>query len=149
MIGGYFSRHKASNEKIAVVNEDAKNPINAAFEEKGFEFGDEIYRFVASVSGRGGKQSYDRDSLRILLSVDVSKNNNEPAGTDMPISWVHPVGKGRVFYTSLGHNEFVYWSTPVLKHYLAGIQYAIGDLKADDLPRPRTPATQPGAAPAP
>jgi len=28
----------------------------------------------------------------------------------------------------------VYGMTPMLEHYLAGIQYAIGDLKADDSP---------------
>ena len=30
---------------------------------------------------------------------------------------------------SLGYNDYVYWDQAILKHYLAGIQYAIGDLK--------------------
>ena len=46
----------------------------------------------------------------------------------MPIAWVHPYGQGREFYCSLGHNEFVYYNPQILKYYLAGIQYALGDL---------------------
>jgi uncharacterized protein len=131
MIGGYFSSHKVGREKIFVTLDDPKSPLNAAFEEKSFEIADEIYRF-APLSGQNRKQAYNRTNLHVLLTVDVAKFNNEPAGTDLPISWCQPVGKGRVFYTSLGHNNDIYANTPVLKHYLAGIQYAIGDLKADD-----------------
>jgi type 1 glutamine amidotransferase len=134
MIGGYFSRHTSGMEKISVQLDDPTNPINAAFDGKPFDFADEIYRFVASTNNgqNRAKQSYNRENLHVLLSVDTTKNRNEPAGVDMPISWTHAVGKGRVFYCSLGHNNYVYWNTPVLNHYLAGIQYAIGDLKADD-----------------
>jgi len=60
-----------------------------------------------------------------------SRGNKDPK-RDVAISWVHKVGKGRVFYCSLGHNHPVFWNTPVLAHYLAGIQYAMGDLKVDD-----------------
>ena len=34
----------------------------------------------------------------------------------------------------LGHNDFIYWHPIVLKHYLAGIRYALGDLPADATP---------------
>jgi hypothetical protein len=40
-----------------------------------------------------------------------------------------------VFYEGHGHNEKVFYTmTPMLEHLRAGIQYAIGDLKADDSP---------------
>ena len=68
----------------------------------------------------------------------MTKNNNEKPGTDMPVSWVHQAGKGRVFYCSLGHNEFVYWNPTIVKYYLAGIQFATGDLKADAAPNAKT-----------
>jgi len=147
MMGGYFSRHERPDEKIAVVNEDPKNPINATFDGNGFEFADEIYRFLPdpkSLSfGRppaGAKQVYDRSKLHILLSIDASKHNNPPAGADLPVAWCHEVGKGRVFYCSLGHNEFVYYNPMIQKYYLAGIQYALGDLQADDKPGEKTAA---------
>jgi len=39
-----------------------------------------------------------------------------------------------VFVTVLGHDESIYKLTPMLAHILAGVQYAIGDLAADDSP---------------
>ena len=51
-----------------------------------------------------------------------------------PIAWINTHGKGRCFYCSLGHREEIYWNPTVLKHYLAGIQYALGDLEADATP---------------
>ena len=42
--------------------------------------------------------------------------------------------QGRVFYEAHGHSERIYAMKPMLEHILAGVQYAIGDLKADDSP---------------
>ena len=40
-----------------------------------------------------------------------------------------------MFYFALGHREDgIYRSAEMLQHLLAGMQYAIGDLKADDSP---------------
>ena len=50
------------------------------------------------------------------------------------MSWIRRQGKGRVFYTGLGHGPDVFWNAPMLQHLLAGIQYALGDLVADDAP---------------
>ena len=48
------------------------------------------------------------------------------------ITWVRPEGKGRVFYCSMGHNSHIFWDARILQHYLAGIQYALGDYKVPD-----------------
>jgi hypothetical protein len=50
------------------------------------------------------------------------------------LSWIRAEGKGRVFYAAHGHEPSVYAMRPMLEHYLAGIQYALGDLEADDQP---------------
>jgi hypothetical protein len=133
LIGAYFSRHDGGREQIQVVNEDPKSPITAAFGGEGFVYHDEIYRFLKQTAAKGG-QVFSRSHVHVLLSVDVTKNHNEQPGTDMPVSWIHEEGKGRVFYNSLGHNEYVWWDKTILKYDLAGIQYAIGDLKADATP---------------
>jgi hypothetical protein len=39
-----------------------------------------------------------------------------------------------VFVEVLGHDEGIYKQTPILAHILAGMQYALGDLAADDSP---------------
>lgn len=51
-----------------------------------------------------------------------------------PISWISTYGKGRTFYCSLGHNDHIFQNPMILQHYLAGIQYALGDLEADATP---------------
>jgi len=131
MMGGYFSGHDGQKELIQVVNDDPKSPISEVFGGQGFEYRDEIYRFLRTGAATGG-QVFSPSKVHLLLSVDVEKNHNEKPGTVMPVSWIHEFGKGRVFYNSLGHNEYVWWDPKILKFDLAGIQYVLGDLKADD-----------------
>jgi hypothetical protein len=127
MIGGYFAGHPFS--RISVKLDDPKNPINAAFDGRGFEITDEIYTF---------RDPYSRDNLRILQSVDWENSGNLKGGNrkdnDYALSWIRPYGEGRVFYCAFGHVEPIWWNPQVLAHYLAGIQYAMGDLKADAIP---------------
>ncbi len=56
---------------------------------------------------------------------------------DYPVAWIRQHGKARVFYTSLGHNPDPFWDPRMLAMFLAGTQYALGDLEADATPRPR------------
>ena len=124
MMGGQFAQHPYRN--IVCKNEDPANPINAAFGGKEFPFSDEIYVF---------KDNYNRKDKHVLLSIDVEKSKlGQQARKDRDywVSWVRPYGQGRVFYCSLGHEDATYCNKTVLKHFLAGIQYAMGDLKADD-----------------
>ena len=76
---------------------------------------------------------------KFLLVLDTAKmpdanRGNRKADGPYPISWVGTYGKGRTFYCSLGHREEIYCNPAILKHYLAGIQYVLGDLDADATP---------------
>jgi len=122
------------NEKTWVKIDDPSHPLTAPFDRTGFEVSDEMYQLQEPVF---------RDRLRVLLSVDTDKSDMDPkrrflklraADKDFPISWIKPHGQGRVFYTTLGHNAEIFWNPKLLQHFLAGIQYALGDLKADDTP---------------
>ena len=55
-------------------------------------------------------------------------------GVVMPVVWKRRYGQGRVFYMALGHDERIYGMPAMMEHLLAGLQYAVGDLKADDSP---------------
>jgi len=131
LIGGYFNGHPY--HKVTVKIDDPKSPITAGFEGKSFAIDDETYTF---------KQSpWSREKLHVLTSLDVSaftpedvKKENRPYDHDYGISWIHEHGKGRVFYCAHGHSEHVYWEKPMLQEYLAGLQYALGDLSADATP---------------
>jgi hypothetical protein len=75
------------------------------------------------------------------MTVDpkVGKKKNGREDKDNAVSWIREYGKGRVFYCSLGHNAAVFRNKAVLGHWLAGIQYVLGDLDADatSLPQPK------------
>src|SRR3989441_11246394 len=47
-----------------------------------------------------------RDKVHGLLALDKHPNDKTPG--DYPIAWCKEYGKGRVFYTSLGHREDVW-----------------------------------------
>ena len=51
------------------------------------------------------------------------------------VSWIKPFGKGRVFYCGPSHQPESYETAALLRYYLDGLQYALGDLKCDDAPR--------------
>ncbi len=124
MLGGIFNGHPW-HEKVTIKPAEAGHPLNAAFAGKGFEITDEIYQFTGP---------HSRETLRILLRVDETGTDmNKPskmdrADDDFAVSWVRSFGKGRVFYWSLGHFAWACSSPEVMEHYLAGIQWAIGDL---------------------
>ena len=129
MMGGHFVEHPWQH--ITAKNEDAKNPVSAAFDGKDFTIDDEIYNFHEDYA-------YSRDRLHVLLSVDLQKSgikeDKNRKDHDYGISWLNQYEKGRVFYCALGHREEVYWNPTLLKHYLAGMQFVIGDLPADATP---------------
>jgi len=60
-----------------------------------------------------------------------------------PNTWARQEGKGRVWYTSMGHREDV-WTSPTFQQILVGgIKWALGEVPADVTPNLQTAA--PGA----
>lgn len=131
LMGGVFDGHPwTAGGTWAVKIDEPKHPLNKAFGGEGFKIKDEIYQF---------KDPYSRERVRVLLSLDMSDaatgaQKGNRADKDNAISWIREFGKGRAFYCSLGHNDEIFWNKAVLQHYLDGIQFAIGDLKADAKP---------------
>lgn len=131
MMGGYFNGHPWQHVTYKI--DDAASPLTAMFPKEGFELSDETYTYK--------KEPYSRSKLHVLASIDMSKmsdgekkKENRPYDHDYALAWVHEFGKGRVFYAAHGHREEIYWNPVMLKFYLAGIQYALGDLQANDAP---------------
>jgi uncharacterized protein len=134
IIGGYFKFHWNDPQLIIVKIDDPKSPLTAMFHGQPFEIHDETYTF--------NQESFSRQNVHVLTSVDYdkmspedkAKESNARSDHDYALSWIRREGKGRLFYEAHGHSERIYAMRPMLEHYLAGIQYAIGDLKADDSP---------------
>jgi type 1 glutamine amidotransferase/HEAT repeat protein len=128
MMGGLFDGHPwGASDTVTIKIDEPDHPLCKAFNGKGFEVTDEIYQL---------KDPYCRDKLRVLLSIDTAKTDMNRQGIkrtdgDFAISWVRKFGNGRVFYCSLGHNFEIFWTPAILEHYLAGIQFALGDLNVN------------------
>lgn len=118
MIGGEFKTHGPQVEVECLV-EDTKHPATKMLGKSVVVF-DEIYQF----------QNYDRSKFHGLLALDKHPNTKAPG--DYPIAWCKRYGKGRVFYTALGHRVDV-WEKPwYQEHVLNGILYSLGLMKGDD-----------------
>jgi type 1 glutamine amidotransferase len=139
MIGGFFKFHWTYPTLIPVKIDDPNSPLTSMFPARGYEIVDETYTFA--------QDSFSRKRVHVLTSINYKKMSaedkaKEPAGTrrtdgDYALSYIQRVGNGRVFYEAHGHDEKVYSLRPWVAHMLAGIQYAVGDLKADDSPSER------------
>ncbi len=128
MIGGNFDGHPwnaNTNVQIDIEKGQEKHPLNVMFAGQSLNFKEEIYQL----------QNYDSARQHTLLRLNVEKsdkvNGLKRADGDYGVSWARHHGKGRVFYCSLGHNHDMFWNPKVLSHYLSGIQWAMGDLKAE------------------
>lgn len=130
MINGCFDGHPwgaGTQVSIKVEPGQEKHPLVAMFNGENVEFKEEIYQF---------KAPYDSKSVHMLLRLDTEKSDMKVGGIkrtdgDFGVAWARPWEKGRVFYCSLGHNHEIYWNPKVLSHYLAGIQWALGDYQVE------------------
>jgi len=126
MIGAYFYGHPwrhSESVDIMVPEEAADSPLVAYLNQEHLIFKEEIYEF---------KESQITGGAEVLLKLDPHKNSFEkakrPEEKYSPISWVKKHAEGRVFYSSLGHNNEIYHNEKVLQHYLNGILWAFGEL---------------------
>jgi type 1 glutamine amidotransferase len=112
--------------------DDPKSPLTAFFHGKGFEVTDEVNQL---------QEPALREHLHVLLSIDMDKSKPTHSvlpirqqDLDFPLTWIRNEEKGRVFCSAIGHVPNVFWNASLLEHFLAGIQFALGDLKADATP---------------
>ncbi|MGE0407219.1 MAG: ThuA domain-containing protein [Candidatus Korobacteraceae bacterium] len=136
LLGAAGANHRAPTEVVTVKIDDPKSPLTAVFQGKGFEQADEFYRFDT--------KSPTRDDVHVLMSFDVentdmNQGENCPkfcvrANGDYPVSWIRREGKGRVFYTSMGHTPAFFMSKELNQFFFAALQFVLGDMEADTTP---------------
>lgn len=127
LIGAYFKGHPSGLQKVTVQVEDPKHPAAAAFAAGG-DYTDEIYIFKDA--------PYSRDKLHVILSAGGKfvPDNLARKDADYALSWSKDYGKGKVFYTSLGHDRKV-WNDPKFQaHLVAGLKWAMGEVPGDATP---------------
>ncbi len=104
MLGGVFAGHPW-NQEVRVLVEDPQHPACAGLDPS-FRITDEIYQF----------RDWSRDRVHVLLrldpdSVELDLPEVHRKDRDFALAWTRREGKGRVFYTALGHSAAV-WADP-------------------------------------
>lgn len=122
MLGGEFIVH-GSQQPTTMTIVDSKFP-GAASLGPNFTMHEEWYSLKNFT-----------DDLHVLL-VNETKDMHDKCyeRPPFPATWIRNFGKGRVFYTSMGHREDVWTSPQFQSLVVGGITWAVGDAKADTTP---------------
>lgn len=121
MLGGWFDQHPWMTFNAPIVVEDPSFPAVRHFP-KEFVKRDEIYQ----------DKAWSRDKVNVLLSLDASKldYNNNPrihrTDRDFAVAWAKMYGKGRVFYSTLGHTKEAWDDPDIQKMYFEAIKWVLG-----------------------
>ena len=150
VLGGYYLRsiiptNQIAQGRIGILKIEDQNhpatrmlgpswPINEEF----YEFGHEVWdpgRPTENISAVGRLHilmPFSRDRVHVLVSLDTERTDLSGLagivkGGDYPQAWTRSFGRGRSFYTALGHRDDV-WSNDLLfrAHVVGGIQWALG-----------------------
>ena len=118
MVGATFDGHPW-HERVRVVVEDREHPATRQLGGS-FEIVDEIYQFRAP---------YERSGLRVLLRLDVAgldlqRPEVHRTDGDFALAWCRDYGRGRVFYTALGHRPEVWADERFREHLVGGLLWA-------------------------
>jgi type 1 glutamine amidotransferase len=123
MIGGNFAGHGAP--QLATIEiADPSFPGVSGFGTGSFQIKDEWYA-----------QKYIGDDLHVILAQKTEgMKGKEYERPNFPQTWARMEGKGRVFYTSMGHFEDV-WENPKFQGLLLGaLGWATGKVEYDVTP---------------
>ncbi len=145
MLGGYYRRSVKQN-KIAVLKvEDPNHPATKMLGGS-WPLVDEFYLFgtapwdashpdenIDVLFKNHIPMGFSRERVHVLLSLDTAKTDMRDlppemrSGGDYPQAWWRDYGRGRSFYTALGHRDDIWSNDPVFRaHILGGIRWALG-----------------------
>jgi uncharacterized protein len=120
MVGGRFDEHPWGITKATVVVDDQTFPAMRHFPKTSVRT-DEHYQL----------KDFSRETVRVLAhldtaTLDLKKPLVHRTDGDFPVAWAKTYGKGRVFYSTLGHAAET-WDDPVIqKMYFEAIRWSLG-----------------------
>jgi uncharacterized protein len=138
MLGAEFDHHDAQLG-VDLLNADPAHPATAHLPKVWPIAQEEVYQF----------NLYDPAKVHELLYLDKKPDPKNRQAGHYPIAWCQEYGKGKVFYTALGHREDIWDADPNIKdrknsvelskafqaHILGGIEWALGLKPGDAKPQ--------------
>jgi type 1 glutamine amidotransferase len=124
-LGGFFSYHYKPQQPVPFTRVDRTHPAFSFFPEDYVWEKEEIYL------------NHPQENLRPLLILewkDVLEESRNKDKEGCPkigghvLAWCKTYGKGRVFYTALGHNPKDWMKREFLYHLYMATKWAIGEL---------------------
>jgi uncharacterized protein len=132
LVGARFDNHPWNVVEASVVVERPEFPAMAHLPMR-FQLRDEMYQFAAPYS----RSKVDVLARLDVASLDLSNKNVHRSDHDFPIAWVKTYGRGRVFYSALGHTDESWDDPRVQRMYVAAIRWAARSLDAPVVPHPQ------------
>jgi type 1 glutamine amidotransferase len=134
MIGGWFDQHPWMTFNAPIRNEGGDFPATRHFPASFHKY-DEIYQ----------AKDWSRADVNVLLSLDPSKldyNNPRVHRTDhdFAVAWSKMYGKGRVFYSTLGHTREAWTDPDIRTMYFEAIKWSLGMTDGSTVSHPTLPA---------
>jgi type 1 glutamine amidotransferase/sugar phosphate isomerase/epimerase len=137
MLGASQGPHRVQSATVKI--DDPDSPLTKAFTGQPFTYTDEYYRMTDT--GLQGAY-YSRDKVHVLISVDMTRTPDFNAGrapfirqdNDYAVAWIKGYGKGRIFYSTMGHTPQMFMDEKMNEFFLAAMQFILGDLPADTTP---------------
>jgi type 1 glutamine amidotransferase len=122
MIGGYFDNHPWNTVEGRMIVERLDFPGMSGFVANPV-VKDELYAMTA--------EPFSRKDVDVLMrldpaSVDMTNPQVHRTDKDFPQAWIKSYGKGRVFYSALGHPDAAWDDPRVQTMYLEAIKWAVG-----------------------
>ena len=149
VLGGYYRRSivptTSVGQKMGVLKvEDPSHPATKMMggswpvAEEFYQFGTAVWdaskpaEQISQVGRLHIPMAFSRDRVHVLLSLDTDKTDLSGLGPDIvkggdyPQAWSRAFGKGRSFYTTLGHRDDIWSTDPMFRaHVTGGIRWAL------------------------
>jgi hypothetical protein len=122
MVGAYFNKHPwTQNDTVTVNAFDRKSPLTGHWPES-FKLTEEIYQF----------KDFNAEKVKVTMKLDTANTDmtkKDIVAKEFPLSWYRAYGKGRVFYTALGHRPEVWQDERYQTMIVNAIRWGAGELK--------------------
>ena len=133
MLGGEFDQHPWGQTDAKVIVTDPNFPGMKQWGPE-FEFHDEFYQTM----------DFSAEKSRVLMridpnSVDMTRPQVKAADYPYPLAWARMYGKGRVYYSALGHAPATWDDPRIQEMWMGAIEWALGLVNADVTPIPMPP----------
>jgi type 1 glutamine amidotransferase len=150
ILGGYYLRslvpmNQMAQGRIGLLKvEDQNHPatkmlgLTWPLDEEFYEFGHAVWdpgkptENISQVGRLHTLMPFSRSRVHVLLSLDTERMDltglqTITRGGDYPQSWTVNAGRGRTFYTALGHRDDIWTNDQVFRaHVTGGIRWALG-----------------------